>query len=382
MSTAPGQMLGYQLQLQRGLIHLLRAGPGSSISIEVTGDVGARLQNQLKIEEEDKSSINRNPVTNKSSDLWKTIYNWINALSDGSISLVNTKLILYTNHKGRKGIVDALSIAQTDVEIDNCVLETQKLFDSLNNKHSIYHYLAHILRNKDLFRSVIRAFELVIGSKSGNKEIKEFLFGMLLVSDHHVEFIHDSLIGWINNIVMEKIAAHEAAIISWQNYQDKFASLFQKVRARELIDFASGVEADHIAIEKQRKSYPRYLQHLKIIDIDDEEHILAVTDFLRREINAIKWIESELIDEVSAHEFEESLKAYWQNTQKKLKLTEKHLTVEERGKVLYLNCKVRQQTIGNQPALSHFIRGTFHNLANEDKVGWHELWSELLNKKE
>lgn len=380
MSTAPGQLLGYQLQLQRGLVHLLQAGPGSSVSVEVTGDVGVKLQNQEKLEEEDKSSLNRNPVTDKSTDLWKTFYNWINAIADGSVSLEGTKFILYANHEGRGGMVDALSAAQAAAEIDDCVEKAQNLFDSLKKEHPTYIYLSHILDNNDVFKSIIQAFEFVVGSKTGSEEIKELLSGLLLVSDHHVDFIHDSLIGWITNTVMEKIAAREAAVIPWQDYKKKFAPLFQKVRARELIDFTKGNVADPKDIENQIKTYPRYLQHLQIIEIDDQEQVGAVSDFLRREINANKWIESELIDEASAQEFEESLQTYWHSTQKKLFLTEASLTAEGRGQVLYQECKGRQQTIGNQPALSHFIRGTYHNLANEDQIGWHESWKGLLNK--
>src|SRR5690554_3138963 len=94
MPTAAGQLLGYQLQLQRALVHLLQSGRGSSISVEVTGDVAVLLSSGSNIEEEDKSSLNSNPVTDKSSDLWKTFYNWINALNDGLVNPKVTKFIL------------------------------------------------------------------------------------------------------------------------------------------------------------------------------------------------------------------------------------------------------------------------------------------------
>lgn len=381
MPTAAGQLLGYQLQLQRALVHLLQSGRGSSVSVEVTGDVAVMLGNGGKLEEEDKSSLSSNPVTNKSTDLWKTFYNWIDALNDGSINFEETKFILYANHEGNKGIVDALSDAKSPEEINKCIGEVESLFESLESTHPVHSYLSHILGHKDAFRAIVGAFEFIVGSKTGSKEIHQVLSEVILVSQHHVDYVHDELLGWITNSVMDRIAASKPAIISWEEYQKKFVVLFQRVRARELIDFTKEYAADHKEVQEQFKEYPTYLKQLQIIDIEDHEQVSAVSDFLRRKVNADKWIESELIDEASAQEFEESLKSYWHSTIKKLSITEKSLKPEERGQLLYHDCKVRHATIGNQPVLSHFVRGTYHNLTNENEIGWHESWNDLLKDR-
>jgi hypothetical protein len=381
MPTAAGQLLGYQLQLQRALVHLLQSGRGSSVSVEVTGDVAVMLGNGDKLEEEDKSSLSSNPATNRSTDLWKTFYNWINALNDGSIHFEKTKFILYANHEGNKGIVDALSDAQSPEEITKCIMEVESLFKSLESTHPIHSYLSYILGHKDAFRAIVGSFEFIVGSKTGSEEIHQVLSGIILVSQHHVDYVHDELLGWITNSVMDRIAASKPAIVSWEEYKKKFVVLFERVRARELIDFTREYAADHKEVQEQFKEYPKYLKQLQIIDIEDHEQVSAVSDFLRRKVNADKWIESELIDEASAQEFEESLKNYWHSTIKKLSITEKSLKPEERGQLLYHDCKVRQATIGNQPVLSHFVRGTYHNLANENEIGWHESWSDLLKDR-
>ena len=378
MPTAAGQLLGYQLQLQRALVHLLQSGRGSSVSIEVTGDVSVLLNNGGSIEEEDKSSVNSNPVTDKSTDLWKTFYNWINALNDGSLDLVKAKFILYSNHKGNKGIVNTLSEAQSVEEIDACVEKVEGLFASLDESHPIHSYLSHILGCKDIFKSIVQSFEFVVGSKTGSEEIKQILSDMILISSHHVDYIHDELIGWITNSVMTKIACGELAIIPWEKYQCRFLVLFERVRTRELIDFTKEYAAEHEDVLEQFKEYPIYLKQLQIIEIEDGEQISAVSDFLRRKVNADKWIESELIDEASAIEFEESLKSYWNSTLKRISITEKSLKPEERGQLLYYDCKERRATIGSQTVLSHFVSGTYHNLANENLLGWHESWKDLL----
>lgn len=360
---------------------MLQSGRGSSVSVEVTGDVAVMLGNGGKLEEEDKSSLSSNPVTNKSTDLWKTFYNWINALNDGLINFEETKFILYANHEGNKGIVDALSDAQSPEEINKCIEEVESLFESLETTHPIHSYLSHVLGYKDAFRAIVGSFEFIVGSKTGSEEIHQVLSDIILVPQHHVDYIHDELLGWITNYVIDRIAANKPAIISGKEYQKKFVVLFERVRARELIDFTKEYAADHKDVQEQFKEYPTYLKQLQIIDIEDHEQVSAVSDFLRRKVNADKWIESELIDEASAQEFEESLKSYWHSTIKKLSITEKSLKPEERGQLLYHDCKVRQATIGNQPVLSHFVRGTYHNLTNEKEIGWHESWNDLLKDR-
>jgi hypothetical protein len=237
MPTAAGQLLGYQLQLQRALVYLLQSGPGSSVSVEVTGDVAVMLNNGENVEEEDKSSLKSNPVTDRSTDLWKTFYNWINALNDGSVDIEATKFVLYANHEGNKGIVNALSDAQNPEEISACVEEAENLFESLDSSHPIYPYLLYILAHKDVFVSIARSFEFIVGSKTGSEEINRILSEKILVSQHHVDYVHDELIGWITNSVMTKIAAGKPAIVLWEEYRKRFLVVFEKVRARELIDF-------------------------------------------------------------------------------------------------------------------------------------------------
>lgn len=264
MPTAAGQLLGYQLQLQRALIHLLQSGRGSSVSVEVTGDVAVLLNNGGNIEEEDKSSLGSNPVTDKSTDLWKTFYNWVNALNDGSVDSAETKFVLYTNHAGNKGIVDTLSDARNIEEINACVKEVEDLFKSLETSHSIFPYLSRILCYKDAFKSIVKSFEFIVGGKTGSEEIKNILYDIILVPQNHVDYVHDELVGWITNSVMTRIADSELAIIPWEEYQSRFLVLFERVRARELIDFTKEYAAEHDEVREQFRVYPKYLEQLQI----------------------------------------------------------------------------------------------------------------------
>lgn len=110
-SNAPGQLLGFSMQYPRALYHLLRSAPKDVVCVEVLGDVATLKSDGELLAEEDKSSIVGNPLTDKSTDLWKTFSNWIEAIKDGFIDVEKTKFLLYTNRSGREGIVNKFSSA-------------------------------------------------------------------------------------------------------------------------------------------------------------------------------------------------------------------------------------------------------------------------------
>lgn len=109
-TTAAGQLLGYILQLPRALCRLLEVGPGGAVGVEVLGDVTAYLPDGESINEEDKSSVSGNPLTDRATDLWKTFYNWIKLIEDGSVDPDKTRFVLYCNQKGRESLVNQFTI--------------------------------------------------------------------------------------------------------------------------------------------------------------------------------------------------------------------------------------------------------------------------------
>src|SRR3989344_6945110 len=93
-SNAGGQLLGYSIQYPRALYHLMRCNDGDSVCVECLGDVATVGTDEHVIAEEAKSSISGNPLTNRSSDLWKTFSNWIQAINDHVLDVNKTKFII------------------------------------------------------------------------------------------------------------------------------------------------------------------------------------------------------------------------------------------------------------------------------------------------
>jgi hypothetical protein len=379
-SNAPGQFLGYSIQIPRALFHLLKAGPGDIVCVEVLGDISTVQADGHLNSEEDKSSMNSNPLTNKSTDLWKTFYNWIIAINNKEIDVHKTTFILYSNKAGNPGIVNEFHAAASKKEADSAIAVAKDKLKDIDKNHDIWKYYNVVVnQNESLLVEVIQKFELQIGIGAGYDEVQTELVRKHLPANQ-IQFLLESIVGWLHKELTEMIAAKQSARIRWEDFDKHVTVLFDRVRRMELIDFTLKDPIEKNQIEQQVKIHPCYLKQLDAIDCDVDDKIEAVCDFLRAKVNRDKWIENEIIDEDNASDFQENLISFWRNQKKRIKLTQEKLSTTEQGKLLLLDCKDRQETIRDMRPPSSTIAGTYHALADEPLLGWHPNWEMLFKK--
>ena len=380
-SNAPGQLLGYSIQFPRAFYHLLMSGPGDAVCVEVLGDVATLTSESTVIDEEDKSSIVGNPLTDRSTDLWKTFSNWIKAINNGDLDVKKTHFVLYCNHSGRSGIVNKFSSAQNKQEAHSAIVGAKKVLNDITQDHAIWEFYNFVVNlNKPLLEEVVERFELHIGNGAGYDEVR-YEIQRKLVPENQIEFIMDKISGWLQKEIIEKISAHKQAIIEWEDFNHQFLVLIERIRRRELIDFTLEYPPSNKEVQKHVKTHPCYLKQLDVIGSSDDELIEAVIDFLKANVNRQNWIEREIIDEDIASDFESKLRTFWKNQRKLIKLTESKLSDVEQGQLLYTECKLRQETIKDMSPPDSTIAGTYHTLANEPVLGWHSNWEKLFSKQ-
>lgn len=372
--NAPGQLLGFTIQYPRALCHLLRATDGCTVCIEVHGDV-ATLDPLGRIHaEEDKSSISNNPVTDKSTDLWKTFSNWVNSIITGELDAETTTFILYRNKPGRPGLVDKFHDANTLDQVEAAIQQARLKLDKLETDHGIQPYYKNCtIDNIETFKKIIKNFRLETGSGAGYDDVEKEIRNHH-IPDSQIAAVAESINGWLVRVVSEKISNKADARITWKEFNGKFITLFDRARRLELIDFTLNTPPSPEEIKLQISLRPTYLRQIELINGDDDDIIGAVTDFIRAKTNRDRWIEDDLLDETLAADFEEKLERYWNNSKKTSKITGIMLTKENRGKWVYYDCMKRQETLRGAAPPASTIEGTYHALANTPKLGWHEDW--------
>jgi len=381
-SNAPGQLLGFSMQFPRTLCHLLRSSPEDVVCVEVLGDVATITAKGKVVSEEDKSSIVGNPLTDKSTDLWKTFSNWIEAINNKDLDVEKTQFILYCNQSGRQGIVNEFSSAQNQLEVQSALEYAKEKLSDIKSEHEIWKYYDFVVnKNENLLLKVIQRFDLEIGNGAGYDEVRAEI-KRTHIPEGQIEFIMDSLSGWVQKVISERISARQKAVITWEEFDHHFKVLFDRSRCRELIDFTLQYSITDERIQGQVKIRPRYLQQLEAIGLEDKDVIAEVSDYLRADVNRGKWIENGTIDEEVASDFESRLTRFWGNQKKRIQITQRSLDEKEQGQLLLNDCKSRQETIRDMVPPSSTIAGTYHALADESTIGWHPSWETIFPKQE
>jgi hypothetical protein len=378
--NASGQLLGYTIQYPRALCHLLRAAPGDAVCIEVHGDV-ATIHSDGTIEaEEDKSSINSNPVTDKSSDLWKTLYNWVISINNNELNPQKTTFILYRNKSGREGIVNYFDKAVTRADAQTAIDNAKKKIGEIKEDHAIWSYYKCVIFDyPERLIDVIVNFRLETGFGAGFHDVEAEVRAKL-VPANQVPFLASSISGWLVRKIAECISANQQAKITWEDFDSAFTNLFCRVRRLELIDFTLDAPPSNFDIDSHLALRPIYLRQVELVNGAEDELIEAVTNFLRAKINRDKWIEADVIDERLASDFENKLLSYWKNTKVRIGITNRGLSNEDLGKLLLVDCMVRSETIQGESLPASTIAGTYHALANEPIIGWHPEWPSKFKK--
>lgn len=384
-SNAPGQLLGYTMQFPRALYHLLRSSPKDAVYVEVFGDVATLTSDGQLLSEEDKSSISGNPLTDRSTDLWKTFSNWITAILNHEFDVEHTEFVLYCNQAGRPAIVDRFCTAQSKKEAQIAIEYAKDELKDIKEGHEIWEYYNFVIsKNEDILIKIIQRFDLQIGNDAGYEDAKDEL-QRIHVHENQVEFVLDKLNGWLQRVICEKIYNKELALITWEQFHQEFTVLLQRSRCRELIDFTMNYSynKDDEDVQKQVCSRPIYLQQLEEIDLTEEDILAEIADYLRADVNREKWLADDIIDEDIADDFDKRLKEFWKNQRKKIQITEKTLTEKDKGQLLLYECKSRHENIGDMTPPTSTISGTYHALADNVEIGWHPNWENIfINKKD
>lgn len=377
-SNAPGQLLGYSIQYPRALCHLLRANPEDYVCIEVLGDVASVSVTGETTSEEDKSSLGANPITDRSVDLWKTFANWIDAIASGHLVPSRTRFVLYCNKTGKPGLAEAFSAANDSKAAKDAVAKTKKELKDIKADHAAWEYFDKAVnKNENVLLEIVERFELQTGVGAGYDEVYTEVLKKV-VPKSQIDWVIKYMNGWLVQLVSEKIAAKQPAIITWDEFAHQCSVPFERARRLELIDFALDVHPDNEIVANQRKDRPKYLHQLEIIEASDDELIEAVTDFLKAKYNRDKWIEAEIIDELSAAEFEKKLFNFWKNKNTAIGLTNSTLSDQQRGQLLLAECKSKSETIRDASPPCSTIAGTYHAMANVPSIGWHPNWKSVI----
>ncbi len=385
--NVPGQAEGYFLQETRLFFHLLSAKSGDTVFLEYFGDVATVHSDGSITSEEDKSTIEDNPITDRSVNLWKTFYNWALSVEEGVLDINQTSFVIYVPSLKFKGkFIEAFNKANNIEEAKSAVSYVKnELWGTppgyklkKNVAKSISEYVTHFFNDEDLIAKIISRFKYEKGDFAGYMEI-DLNIKDSVVPNEYCDIYRTYMLGWIKERIDVLISQRKPAQISRDEFINEGKAYLRKLNKEELLRSVSKAPTPD-TIRDQIDKRPKYIRQLDYIDMEIDEKLDAVCDFWRASEDRYYWIEKGLIHRKSAEEFEGNLIRTWDNIKGEIKATQAELPSCSQGAAIYFRCKQHNTKIENYSLQPHFISGTYHLLADKPLLGWHPDWSTLLSK--
>jgi len=389
---AVGPLKGYLLQVRHMLFELISLEE-IFVSIELYDDVAVQSSDGLIIAEQIKSvTSDNNPTTDRSAVLWKTFYNWLNYVRNGSLTLDKTRfrMVVASNHKlNIDDILDEFNKSSTNEQAQKALHKAKSKLWGKNGElrtnvpESYGKYLDELFStaNEDFVTQIVVNFSINIHENNYDENLIK-KFNNQPIPQEFAENLITYMLGWIEKKVNIELKQGQPAIISSVDYRNELTAQIRMYNQQNSILALSGEIASEDARTEVKKQ-DIYIQQLDLIEIEFDDKLEAASDYLRTKTETTIRAEKGIFTPQSLEEYNDKLLRLWKNKRNQVLLLAN--SDVEKGKQLYsgtgeavIHCKIQ----GSETP-SFFGNGTLQALANEPpeapKIGWHPKYKELLN---
>lgn len=380
-TQAAEQYYGYELQARRCLLALLQASPEDIIAFEVYEDVSIETKDGKKIHEQDTSSFSSNPVSNRSIKLWKTFYNWVKAIEDGTITINNALFILWVEQENTGEFSKELNNANSENDINGVITDILEHFKNTPATGKLKEYTDYLFDNSRILhvRGVIARFHLEADDTSTENLLREQIGSR--VSEKNLIDTRNALVGWVNDRIREAIEKRELAFIQTKIFNGYFT---QYIETHNNSTYLNSLVAKPSTqeITADVNSQKNYIKQLNIIDSDLEDRIAAAEQYLEASANRSKWARgvNGSLTQTDISSLDRELQQQWKSRSSSVLRTHRDLEGIEQGQEIHSQCMQYQTKVRGLDPYSGFIQGCFYTLSDEDSlsVGWHPDYKKIM----
>ncbi|PVX82411.1 ABC-three component system protein [Paraburkholderia unamae] len=383
-TSAPGQFYGYGIQEARFLHHLLRSQPGDTVALECIDDVSGTKDGEGYAEQV-KSGLAHNPISDRSTDLWKTFANWLNGRRSGKIP-AGTKFVLYVAQPYKGKIAQKLGDCITKQDAKAAIAAIRKEFwgdaPAFEKRASIPDKLAKQVNivlgaTESALVDIVCAFTLECGIGAPYAELAKEI-ACAPVGSENVEEILRQLAGWVRITVTKLIEKGLPAVVSRDEFHAEYVAAVRKFDRSDTILPTYATPPTDKQIQAEVFLDQTYLRQLQLIGADEEIVLDAINTFLMAATDRTEWAKRGYIHRSSLVEYEKTLKRVWNSKKMAAKVQTRGKPPEDFGTLLLSSCLEASVLLQGKTVSTHFTPGSFHKLANTLDVGWHPDFASLL----
>ena len=387
---ASEQMLGYLYQVRYALALLLENDNSDcQISIEKFDDVAFSKDDipiqliQLKHHIQHQGNL-----ADASTDMWRTIKVWLDAISETPDILDGTNFLIITTATAP---IDSAAFLLKKDSNRNPDTAYQKLktvcFSSVNQAHQRY-YDAFREAGEDTVKQLIRQI-YIIDCASNIIDVEKDILKHIRYSciPKHQKMIYERLEGWWFKKAIDALCCDTTVFVNQNQVRSFIVSVSQEYADDNLpidiLDIDDLQESNFSANEKI------FHEQLKLICLGNHRMQLALRDYYRAFRQRASWVRNDLLYVNELGQYEQRLIDEWEHAFAAMEetLSETNNATEEEkakeGRQLFSDIEKKDIRIRPKCQEAFIMRGSYHILANQLKIGWHvdffDRLKQLLN---
>lgn len=384
---ASEQMLGYLYQVRYALALLLdNTISNCQISIEKFDDVAFSNDDipaqliQLKHHIQHQGSL-----TDASTDVWRTLKVWLDAISESPDILDETTFLIITTAVAP--IDSAAFLLKSDNNRNpNAAYEKLKLVcsTSTNRTHKSY-YTSFMAANEDVVKQLISQM-YIIDCASNIIDVRKDILRQIRYCclPKYQSIIYERLEGWWFQKAIDALCSNTPIFVN-QNQVRSFIVAASHEYADDnlpidIMDISSPQENSFSNNEKI------FYEQLKLICLNNHRMQIALRDYYRAFKQRASWIRNNLLYINELEQYEQRLIDEWEHsfaTMEENLSTAINATEDEKareGRQLFSNMEDKDIRIRPKCQEAFIMRGSYHILANQLKIGWHVDFFERLKQ--
>ena len=379
--NAAGQMLGYLYQVRYALNLLMSSDdPSYQISIEKFDDIAFDKEGTPVQLIQAKHHTTPASLTDVSTDLWRTLNVWFDAISADISLLDHTDFVIITT-AGVPANSDAEAIQNQ---------KYQKAYDRLKaatedstNKTNANYYKRFNQADKNVLMNLVKRVK-IISSASDIVNVEKDIQKQIKYSckPEHVSMATERIEGWWFQESVQALSSTNPTITTQKQLHSKIYEITRQYGDDNLpIEFWDLDEIEEAELDPKDRIF---LEQLRLLQYKSRSLRIALQDYYKASMQRSSWLRQGLVFANELDTYEYRLKDAWEHAfadmEEDLKDYENPTEQEKikAGKELYHRVMDRDIRIRSRVDASYVMKGTYHRLANNLIVGWHIDFFEKL----
>jgi hypothetical protein len=375
---ASEQMIGYMYQIRYALYLLLENEDEEfNISIEKFDDIAFTKDSSNRFIQLKHHTKKYGNLTDSSTDIWRTLNVWINELKKNIELLNTTKFLIITTAKSPEKSASSMLTSNEGMRDVDTAFDLLNTIAETSSSKSHKKYYKNFMDNKAyISKKLINNIYVIDGSSSiidTADDIKKML--RFSCNPENLQSVFERLEGWWTNKAIEALCSPTPVYVNSRQITSLIIDISREYARDNLpidiIDFDVD-EFDSATFEGQL-----FYEQLKLINVKNAKLKIALRDYYKAFKQRSNWVRNDLLYINELDKYERKLIDEWEHCYADMldELDDYDEPNDEIrmsfGKNLFKEIENKDIRIRERCSEPFVMRGSYHILSNQLKVGWH-----------